>query len=483
LEEVVCELGDEEPRLRGLLYAEIADACWVGRDVQRSVAASRRAIELGQQTRDERLSTHANFSLALAQWQSLNLTPALDGFQQTLVHARAAGDPWLEGWPLFRLPLVLHQLGRTPEAVERAEDGLRLLRRTLDWGEGSYALAALATVAVSVGDLPAAEAYIDQVLVMVQRSRYGWGGALALPALACGQMQAGAWDAAGHALDLFVEPGRLFDQPGPILLAGSWIFRLLIQAHKGDLDAVRAEIAVHPQRLAALRRPDMFSLAMLCAVVEIADCLQRPDLVGHLYQPLAEVAERGVVFACVWPFLLPRVLGIAANLLDRPVEAAAHFERAIEFAAAAGATAELGRSCLDYARLLINRPGNARDERALGLLYRAQSVFRELKMPPFLERAAALVAAISSATSTTSARAPIVASTGPALNGPAAVLSRREIEVLRLMALGRSNREISDELSISVNTVFHHVGNIFNKTGTTNRTEAASYAHRHGLAG
>jgi DNA-binding CsgD family transcriptional regulator len=60
-------------------------------------------------------------------------------------------------------------------------------------------------------------------------------------------------------------------------------------------------------------------------------------------------------------------------------------------------------------------------------------------------------------------------------------LSQREVEVLRLVAAGKSNAQIADELVISQNTVIRHVSNIFAKIGAENRTEAASYAHRHGL--
>jgi DNA-binding CsgD family transcriptional regulator len=62
------------------------------------------------------------------------------------------------------------------------------------------------------------------------------------------------------------------------------------------------------------------------------------------------------------------------------------------------------------------------------------------------------------------------------------VLSSREVEVLRLIAAGRSNQQIADELVISLNTVRKHVSNIFDMTGATNRAHAASYAKDHGIA-
>ena len=57
-------------------------------------------------------------------------------------------------------------------------------------------------------------------------------------------------------------------------------------------------------------------------------------------------------------------------------------------------------------------------------------------------------------------------------------LSAREVEVLRLIAAGSTNRQIAATLCISPNTVSHHLRNIFVKTATANRTAAAAFAHR-----
>lgn len=77
---------------------------------------------------------------------------------------------------------------------------------------------------------------------------------------------------------------------------------------------------------------------------------------------------------------------------------------------------------------------------------------------------------------------PVSASTGDSNFNNLDSLTPREIEVLGLVAAGKSNQDIADELFISFNTVTNHVGNILGKTGSSNRTEAAAYAIVRGLA-
>jgi DNA-binding NarL/FixJ family response regulator len=70
----------------------------------------------------------------------------------------------------------------------------------------------------------------------------------------------------------------------------------------------------------------------------------------------------------------------------------------------------------------------------------------------------------------------------PAAGGYPDGLTAREVQVLRLVAGGKSNREIASELVLSERTVARHVTNIYRKTGANSRADATAYAFRHGLS-
>ena len=60
-------------------------------------------------------------------------------------------------------------------------------------------------------------------------------------------------------------------------------------------------------------------------------------------------------------------------------------------------------------------------------------------------------------------------------------MTAREVEVLRLVAKGCTNRDIASLLFISERTVHRHLSNIFTKLGVSSRTAATAYAFEHGL--
>jgi two-component system response regulator NreC len=77
----------------------------------------------------------------------------------------------------------------------------------------------------------------------------------------------------------------------------------------------------------------------------------------------------------------------------------------------------------------------------------------------------------------------LIAAAPDAPAGPPDNLSEREVEVLKLVALGHTNAEIAERLYLSVRTVEAHRAHIQQKSGRTTRAELVAYAREHGLLG
>ena len=157
-----------------------------------------------------------------------------------------------------------------------------------------------------------------------------------------------------------------------------------------------------------------------------------------------------------------RYLGMLAATLGEPGLAVEHFERALELNRRMGATTWQAHTAYEYGRFLRTRRRADRAQ-ADALLAEAASLAGRIGMPALLGKIHAL------------------GTSAPAVALPDG-LSPREVQILALVAQGLSNREIGKTLTISEHTAANHVRSILRKTRCANRTEAASYAHRHRLA-
>ncbi len=162
-----------------------------------------------------------------------------------------------------------------------------------------------------------------------------------------------------------------------------------------------------------------------------------------------------------------RHLGMLAATMKRIEEADRHFSAAASMNERQGALPWLAHTRHQHAAMLLDRNRSQDRARAIELADQALAVAKALGMKMLEERLSLLGARIG---------------TSQARGANPARLSDREVAVLKLVAIGRSNREIGKALFVSENTVANHVRNILAKTETANRTEAAAFARENRLA-
>ncbi len=183
---------------------------------------------------------------------------------------------------------------------------------------------------------------------------------------------------------------------------------------------------------------------------------------GHAERALTHSTEPRQPLALI---AAHRLLGELDTDAQRFDAAQSHLDASLALADACQAPYERALTLLGMAELhaATNQPS-----KATTLLETVRAICEPLGAKPALARANILAAHLASATAT----APLY---------PAG-LSAREIEVLRLVAAGHTNRQIADALSLSTRTIDVHVRNLFAKTGTENRAGATAFAFRHDLA-
>ena len=161
-----------------------------------------------------------------------------------------------------------------------------------------------------------------------------------------------------------------------------------------------------------------------------------------------------------------RLLGELNTAMGRVAYAATHLDAALGLATACAAPYERALTLLALAEL---RAATSQRPEAMALLDEIQTICTPLGAVLALAKADALAARLSGAAGASPPSYP-------------AGLSAREVEVLRLMAAGESNRDIANTLFLSERTVQVHVRHILTKTGADNRAAATAFALRNNLA-
>ena len=249
-------------------------------------------------------------------------------------------------------------------------------------------------------------------------------------------------------------------------MASAWRPGLIVlQTELGMHEAARAELSrLRADGFASIRHDGLRTAALTyladaCAALGDARCA--PLLYQEL-EPLAGGNIRvGQAVACYGA--ADRYLGMLSAVVGNWDTAQAHFESALHLNRRMGAHTWTAHTAYQFAHMLRSRGRPADQQRASELITEATRAAERFGLTALGGMLQAL------------------GSTHPSPVSNPDTLSARELEVLRLLARGRTNREIGQELFISEHTAANHIRSILRKTGCANRTDAAAYAHRHGL--
>jgi DNA-binding CsgD family transcriptional regulator len=389
----------------------------------------RQARELARSSGNAPVEMRALFNLAVGTFESGHLEECLPWITEGLDRARRAGllsSPYPMEMRYLRL-LVLYTLGRWDDCVRAANTDAEVLPAA-----GGYTMAPALYVALARGDFSAA----DRARVLLE-GPFDW-----MATLVAGIVLTDAAALRGDAEEA-------------------------VERMRSTVAALTDETGAPPHvtvRLAALALSAVADRAAeLRLKGDLAGALRWAETATELVEPARTATVRGEGGIPQGPegqAWLARAEAEWTRATSGPdVQAWAKAVAAFDF----GDVYEPARCRLRYAEALL--AADRREEAAVEARA-AREVFARLGAEVLLERVDALIRRGRLADSPAATASPLTA---------------REQDVLRLLARGRSNRQIGEELFITGKTASVHVSNILAKLGAASRTEAVAVAYREGL--
>jgi DNA-binding CsgD family transcriptional regulator len=454
LEEATAALGESDSGVRIGLLSGLARALDFQGDHQRAAVVRESAVGMARRSGDR-----AGLATVLMRAYWSRGTNSLEEILAMLTEAAAIGeelgDTEIRAEALsWRVPTFV-ALGD----IEAARQEVATLQETAEQTAQPFMLHVAAHYGAAIA---LCDGRLDEADALASRS-HDWSRLLT------GREASGV-----HGIQMFGirrEQGRLAElapvirllggQPGS---SGPWRPGLVSVLVELGMDAAaRQELEqVRTDGLDSLR--ESLWLASLTYLTDACAALGDEETAALVYPELEPLAGSNVMIghlvACYGA--ADRYLGMLATTLGEWDRAENHFQQATALNRRTGMLTWLSHTLHQHARARIAR-GDAAG--AVPLLSEAAAIAETSGQRALLARIRAI---------------------GPAPAAePAALpdgLSSREVEILRLVARGLSNREVGAALMISEHTAANHMRSILRKTGCSNRTQAASYAHRHGLA-
>jgi DNA-binding CsgD family transcriptional regulator len=416
-----------------------------------------RALEIAEDLENDDLEMRVHFCLSLASWEFMKARESEEHGRTAVNLSIRRNDPEQELNSRFCLGRVLLMSGRVEE-TRRNQKAIDLLEeRTGERGLGYSVREAL--MARMAGNWQVAREQLDITIKesLIQGWPYYYGGVLEL------------WT--GH----IEEAKRIADEFSDRIVSGKNVYAFsygfwgLLQAEFGRVTGeINSTEIAEPLTRRAFTAPmlsEYYERSAQAALGMIAILNGEPSAAEEYYAKLTATAERlrddFSIYLRYEPF--GEFLGMYARAIGDLNESVEHWSQtrdAISFDRPRYAWA-----CFDLARTLIQRNTGEDIVEAKKLLQEARHLSASLGMPPLERRARLKLKSFSKSQR----------------KRYAGGLTPREIDVIRLVARGKTDQEIAAELSISSNTVSNHLSSIFRKTVVGNRTEAAGFAANNGL--
>jgi DNA-binding CsgD family transcriptional regulator len=509
LEEVAAALGEAaDPRRLGDVKRRLATVYELQGESHRAATAR---LEAGDAFEAAGLHDEAAgewYHAAHPLWDDPAATESL--LERALQAARRAESTDLESRCLGAIGFVAGRAGRRAEGVELMRSALSLALAGNHVEAAVIAYWRLGATANDWGEFTDARSVFDDAVVYCQANELGGDEHFCLGCLVVVLGHLGDWSRAEQlARDLLdpTEPSRESAARGAIPAvsrAHALVTLGLISASRGATKRARGLLErgyalATELRLEQSEHECAFGLALVDELEGTESlrwnelvawqfgraCAARPRVLRLAATFAARRGDATLVFACAettasWASrfgsvdalaALAHVLGEVALVEEKPASAADQFGQALERLAEIEVPFELALTRSRYGAALL-----AAGDRELGLeqLTGAYRTFRKLGARPFANLAATdLEAAGERVDERLGRRA--------ARNLERGGLTRRELEILRLVAVGRTNREIARQLFLSPRTVDMHVRNMLAKLACRSRTEATARAHELGL--
>jgi LuxR family transcriptional regulator, maltose regulon positive regulatory protein len=405
--------------------------------------------------------------------------------------ARRCGDRDLATLAIAFEGLALADAGRVDEGMKRLDEAAAaVLGGELDQQLWSLVVVCLLIFACErVRDFPRAAQWCEVMREAAERMRHTGSQGICRAHYGSVLTFGGNWEDAEAALSGAVE---CFEASWPPHKAEAQVHLAELRRRQGRIEEATALLeraAAHP--LATLvrarlaldlgRNEDGLELAerhlrqipqsnRLQRATGLEPLVRASTAVGRNEQAAQAVAELGSIAGTVGTLPLRATAclskAVMASTVARLEQARACFEDAVDLFERAGMPFDAACARLELAEVLV---ALGRMERAQGEAESARTRLEVLGAQLYAERAGSLAARIARRLKPGSA-----ASSG-------SELTARQIEILRRVAAGSTNKKIAAELFLSEKTVDRHLSNIFNKLGVSSRTAAATSAAKRKL--